>query len=51
MVSSAIVASGKVGQILPDIWKIASAGNDGLADSVRAGGAVILGPVTKQTRD
>jgi hypothetical protein len=28
MVSSAIVASGKVGQILPDIWKIAFAGND-----------------------
>ena len=28
MVSSAIIASGEVDQILPDIWKIASAGND-----------------------
>jgi hypothetical protein len=28
VVSSAITASGKVHQILPDIWKIASAGND-----------------------
>lgn len=28
VVSSAIIASGKVDQILPDIWEIASAGND-----------------------
>ena len=28
VVSSAIIASGKVDQIPPDIWEIASAGND-----------------------
>ena len=28
MISSAIIASGKVDKILPDIWEIASASND-----------------------